>query len=49
MVDNASAPIDAGVRVGHVHLKVADLARSTAFYHDVLGFEITLNAPGPRF
>lgn len=34
-------PIDAGVRVGHVHLKVADLARSLAFWHDVLGFEVT--------
>jgi catechol 2,3-dioxygenase len=36
-----SAPIDPGVRIGHVHLKVADLARAVAFYHGVLGFEIT--------
>ncbi len=28
-------------RIGHVHLKVADLQRALAFYHDVLGFEIT--------
>jgi catechol 2,3-dioxygenase len=28
-------------RVGHVHLKVSDLDRAVAFYHDVLGFEIT--------
>ena len=34
-------PIDAGVRIGHVHLKVADIARSLGFYRDVLGFEIT--------
>jgi len=27
--------------MGHVHLKVADLQRSLAFYHGVLGFEIT--------
>ena len=27
--------------VGHVHLKVADLDRSIAFYRDVLGFELT--------
>jgi catechol 2,3-dioxygenase len=27
-------------RVGHVHLKVADLARSIAFYQGVLGFEV---------
>jgi catechol 2,3-dioxygenase len=35
------APIDARVRVGHVHLKVADLDRALAFYRDVLGFEVT--------
>jgi catechol 2,3-dioxygenase len=34
-------PIDAGVRIGHVHLKVADLERSLRFYRDVLGFEVT--------
>lgn len=33
-------PIDPGVRIGHVHLKVADLDRSLAFYCDVLGFEL---------
>lgn len=34
-------PIDPQVRIGHVHLKVADLDRALAFYHGVLGFEIT--------
>jgi catechol 2,3-dioxygenase len=34
-------PIDPGVRIGHVHLKVADIDRSIAFYSGVLGFEIT--------
>jgi catechol 2,3-dioxygenase len=34
-------PIDPGVRIGHVHLKVADLDRALAFYRDVLGFEVT--------
>ena len=34
-------PIKANVRIGHVHLKVADLQRSLAFYRDVLGFEVT--------
>lgn len=29
------------VRVGHVHLKVADLERALGFYRDVLGFEVT--------
>ncbi len=33
--------IDPRVRVGHVHLKVADLERAIAFYRDVLGFELT--------
>ena len=35
-----SRPIDAGVRIGHVHLKVADLDRALAFYCGVLGFEL---------
>lgn len=30
-----------GVRIGHVHLKVADIERSLGFYRDVLGFELT--------
>jgi catechol 2,3-dioxygenase len=32
--------IDHGVDIGHVHLKVADVDRSLAFYRDVLGFEV---------
>ncbi len=36
-----SAPIDPRVRIGHVHLKVADIERSLRFYRDVLGFELT--------
>src|SRR5512136_1624005 len=34
-------PADSQVRIGHVHLKVADLDRALAFYRDVLGFEVT--------
>jgi catechol 2,3-dioxygenase len=34
-------PIHPGVRIGHVHLKVADLDRALGFYRDVLGFELT--------
>ena len=37
----APAPLDPRVDVGHVHLKVADLERAIAFYHGVLGFEVT--------
>src|SRR6516164_4822573 len=33
-------PIDTGVRIGHVHLKVADLERALGFYTGVLGFEL---------
>lgn len=33
--------IHPGVRIGHVHLKVADLERALGFYRDVLGFEVT--------
>jgi catechol 2,3-dioxygenase len=35
------APINPGVRIGHVHLKVADVDRALAFYCGVLGFELT--------
>ena len=44
------APIHAGVRIGHVHLKVADLDRALRFYGDVLGFELTQRyGPGAAF
>ena len=33
--------IDPAVRIGHVHLKVAELERALGFWHGVLGFEIT--------
>lgn len=36
-----SRPVAAGVRIGHVHLKVADLERALGFYCGVLGFELT--------
>jgi catechol 2,3-dioxygenase len=39
--DLTSRPIDAGVSIGHVHLKVADLDRALGFYCGVLGFELT--------
>ena len=35
-----TTPIDPRVRVGHVHLKVADLERALKFYCGVLGFEL---------
>ena len=36
----AASAVAVGVRVGHVHLKVADLERALAFYVGVLGFEL---------
>jgi len=39
MPENPS-PIAAATRIGHVHLKVADLDRALGFYCGVLGFEI---------
>ena len=41
MRDETFRPIDPGVTIGHVHLKVADLERSLGFYCGVLGFELT--------
>jgi catechol 2,3-dioxygenase len=36
----ALRPIAAGTRIGHVHLKVADIERALGFYCGVLGFEL---------
>jgi catechol 2,3-dioxygenase-like lactoylglutathione lyase family enzyme len=36
--------LPAQTRIGHVHLKVADLDRAVWFYHEVLGFDLLLNA-----
>jgi catechol 2,3-dioxygenase len=36
-----SVPVAPTTRIGHVHLKVADLDRAIAFYSGVLGFELT--------
>ena len=38
---NPPAPLSPQVRIGHVHLKVADLERALAFYCGVLGFTVT--------
>ena len=44
------ASVHPGVRIGHVHLKVADLDRALRFYRDVLGFELTQRyGPGAAF
>ena len=39
-----------GAHIGHVHLRVADLAAAERFYVDVLGFEVTVRSyPGALF
>jgi catechol 2,3-dioxygenase len=41
LADHAPAsPIADGVRIGHVHLKVADIDRALSFYCEVLGFQL---------
>lgn len=48
--DVSQGPIDPRVRVGHVHLKVADIDRSLAFYRGVLGFQlVTAYGSGAAF
>lgn len=49
MTGQREKTIDPGVRIGHVHLKVADLERALAFYRDILGFEETYRRPGAVF
>lgn len=39
-VDSSFGPIDPGVDIGHVHLKVSDIDRALEFYCGVLGFEL---------
>jgi catechol 2,3-dioxygenase len=41
VASGTARPIDPGVDIGHVHLKVADLDRALDFYRGVLGFELT--------
>jgi len=40
---------EAGATVGHVHLKVADVPRASAFYRDALGFREQARLPGAAF
>jgi catechol 2,3-dioxygenase len=35
-----SDSVPAGTRIGHVHLKVADLDRAVGFYRDTMGFDL---------
>lgn len=45
-----SAPVSGGTRLGHVHLRVSDLGRAEAFYHQALGLDVTTREyPGALF
>ena len=43
-VQRAPDPIDPGVRIGHTHLRTADIERIRAFYVDLLGFDVVVEA-----
>jgi catechol 2,3-dioxygenase len=43
-VATAPEPIDPGVRIGHVHLRTADIDRVREFYVGVLGFDVVMEA-----
>jgi len=38
-----------GTTMGHVHLQVGDIAPADAFYHRVLGFDVTAHMPSALF
>jgi catechol 2,3-dioxygenase len=40
--DDVTTTIHPQTRIGHIHLTVADLHRSIAFYRDLLGFAVTM-------
>ena len=40
----AERPIDPNVRIGHVHLRTADIDRVRAFYVDIMGFDVVFEA-----
>jgi catechol 2,3-dioxygenase len=41
-VIHPQTPVHSETKIGHVHLRVANLDRAIAFYNGVLGFEVTL-------
>ena len=44
-----TTPINPGVRIGHVHLKVSNLDRALRFWRDALGFEVQQQRPQAAF
>jgi len=47
--EEPAAQVGEGLRVGHLHLHVGDIARGLAFYRDVIGFEEQANLGSAAF
>ena len=47
--ESSRSELHPAVRIGHVHLRVGDLERATAFYRDVLGFDVKASSPTAAF
>ena len=47
--ERAPRPVAPGTRIGHVHLKTADIQRVHDFYVDVLGFDVIVRMPDALF
>lgn len=48
-VESASPAAPAGTKLGHMHLRAADIPEAEAFYHGVLGFDVTAKWQGALF
>jgi catechol 2,3-dioxygenase len=48
-VERAPRPIDAGVDVGHVHMRAGDLKKIKDFYVGILGFDVMIEGPTMLF
>ena len=47
--DGGAQGLAAGTRIGHMHLRVADIRQAEAFYHGLLGFDVVSHFPGALF
>src|SRR5713226_9403880 len=47
--ERAPKPVAAGTRIGHVHLKTADIQRVYDFYVGILGFDVIFRMPEALF
>jgi len=47
--DSSTYHAPTNLRIGHIHLKVADLDRAISFYRDIMGFDLLFNAGTAAF